>query len=318
MIATKAARVAALAMASIGCSPSVTARGPGPRAPAVVEPAPSWKEYTLPSVGLSFLLPGSPEDQAGWTSDKQPIFYRAVGLELEKTVIFAAEYELDQRGSDEAVLAASHFLVKKIAHKSDIRMAGFRGEELEGESDHKSKRVRVFVVGRAVIVLAVEATTGAVDSALARRFFDSAKLALPWKVEPLPSLGLSIALPRVVVPISSKDPGVFTFALSGLDDDAFIVAAHPIATELQANPEAILDGVEAQYRKMGPVTLSVPFEVDGVSGRDVFVDVKDGHCRARVFAREDRLFQLMFTSKNRGRLSGPDAKRFFESLTWFD
>jgi hypothetical protein len=290
------------------------------RAPA--SPAASkvvWQEHEIPGTGLFARFPATPGESVDWTKTNPAFLYRAVAVENAGQVYSLFEIALGSRAGNDSILSAATQYVRNVKQRQDVRLGPFRGLEVLGEAEKGGPTlVRTFAIGGSIMTATAVATSGALDISAARQFVDSMRLDMPWRVEPIPALGVSVALPAKVFPLAGGHDFERFFVLGGVDAVSYYVSMSPIAQVLQSNPDEVLTAVVGEYGTRGTVTFASPVELDGARGREVIAKVGAEHIRIRVYAHEDRLYQIMVSSTAKEQLTTDDARRFFESLRWFD
>lgn len=307
----------AVALLSLGCgvSPAMKPKVPAPAPQATSD----WAEFEVTGGGIFARFPSVPTESASYTQGDPSFPYRGLEAKLDDHTVAVVELVIGPRGSDEAVLSVANNLVKYPSQRSRVALGGFRGVEIVGESDkHKAKAVRAYALGGSVVFLSVEKGSGKLDDGVVHRFFDSVRFDVPWRVRPLPEIGVSIALPAQAFQVDAKDENARAFVLGGEDDIGYYVSSTPVAPEFQDTPDETLNRVLEGYAKTGTLAWSAPVEDGGTRGREVLIDMPKEHLRVRVYITHDRLYQSIMTAAAKERLTGDDAKRFLGSLRWFE
>jgi len=179
--------------------------------------------------------------------------------------------------------------------------------------------MRTFVVGGSLVTASVAAKSGALELSSAQEFVDSVRLDLPWRVQPIAALGVSVALPADVFSLEGRDEAPRIFIMGGVDAVYYGVSATPIAPALQATPdEALTLLLQTTYGERGEMTFNAPLELEGSRGREVLAKIGKEYLRVRIYIHGDRLYQVMVSSTAKEQRTTSDAKRFLESLRWFE
>lgn len=320
-----ACAVVVCAMAFVGCG--VTPSRAAATAPSPAS-APAWNEYALPEQGLFAAFPKEPHEIAS-TGDAERV--GQVGFEVVSDALELACVRtlLDaNRPEDDVVLDNLHnVLFDSGASTTPFSERGFRGRLVEGKSkrDKHPQNARVVVVGNSLLVALVthkKPGFGAIDT---KRFLESCRFEIPWRLYPWPLAGVVVSMPSYAIEVDEKTmklpEGMIgrSFFLGGEQDLVFMLATNPLEREDQSvSDDQILDGAVEGIAGDGNTRIisRSPVEFRGARGTDLLFQSEGSHHRWRVLVTPTRLYQIGVSAKDKPTLLLPEARKFIESLRW--
>lgn len=303
---------------------------PAAKAPIVSEHRKdTWAEYELVGDGVFARFPTAPQE-TGRSSLSRGTSH---ALSSNGTTSFYCGRVAWPGGRIPSQEQLGLFLGKLLGRGTTAeapRLHGFPAANFTG-TDHEgnSVRARVYLVGDGMIVARVWNKGNDVNQATATRFFDSIRLTIPWRIRTIPEVGLSVAVPawaidnskgptRGSLPWTAEAPTIAVIA--GGTSNVLYTAAGGVNT---AWPEAssdasLLERAAAHISGTDKVLSSEVIEYEGTPGRDMLLLSAQGYAHVRIFAVHGSFYTAYVASNAEERVHDDDAKRFLDSLRWYE
>ncbi len=303
----------------------------GPKTPGADHaPVALGARYQLEPWGLSAAFPARPTEAINRLgTDSQPVVDRVLSVESEGQLYTLECVSLLGRDRTDDATWIDNSL-KSTKPKRDARVA--RVGELVGrdvfveQKDGSAARLQLFAAGDSLFMAIVSAPEKTFDAERAEAFIGSLAYRATWRVEPLPDLGVTLAVPHASVVLGSEALGLEApsigrgFVVLGEDALAYSIIRAPVdeARLDEETPEQLVQSVLDNMRDSGTsFTHIAPQSLDGATCLEAEGKVDHKPTRLRVIFREGYLYMLIISAKRPEALYGEGPTRFMETLIWY-
>ena len=318
-----------IAGALTGCGGAPVTAQASAKAPAVeatttarARPSAPWRTYRDPVFGFSVALPEEPM----WMHTKDPsngVEQRSFHLSLDTFEIDAVVTANELHPTDFDLKTLAERMRKELMPGAQISK-GERGGVVTYELSGKSKgggptRVLLETAGLQLLALSIQGEKS-LDDAMVERFFDSARLDPPWRLEAFED-GLTVSLPpdaHAAGEQTKDDIVVTSFMTSAALPVWFGVStkALPPATTIGVPTETLIDAYVKGITHPGVKVLrQTKIDLHGVTGREVITTVDmTQHFRTRVFVVGTTVYVVAIGCEDEASIMDDTATRTLDSM----
>jgi hypothetical protein len=288
----------------------------------------NFARYELPLHGASAEFPAKPDQSEsshtrGDDGEMTTTTLAVAHEDHEYGIAFSSRGGRD-RPSDEAWIAGIRKGLGPKARVEEESHGDFRGLSAWYEKGEERFACRYLFVGDGFLTAFVGVEGRALDEVRARRFLDSVRYELPWRIVPFPAGRFSIAVPAAAVELGPEqwklpaDNPSRGFFVGGKHDLLFTVWTLEIAADNELSPDDLMDNALGKIRDAGTaISWRAAYQFEGLRGLE-FLGHRDGvQWRGRLLVVDHYLYVLQAQAKALDALTTPEVKRFFESLRWY-
>jgi len=197
------------------------------------------------------------------------------------------------------------------------QLQSFSGVTLTGNSEEGDLQiVRAYHIGDSFVVARAIGRGKTLDALAAKRFLDSVRFQMPWRIRMISDIGVSIAVPAYASNVPDQhDRHAHSFVVGAKYALRFWATVLSGRQPLTNDPSQIAS-VEPISRH-GRIVSSKPVKHESEEGIELLIDGAHEHGRIRVFSTRCRSYVFGVFSTAMERLNDPEAMRFLESVQWY-
>jgi len=314
---------AALCLGCAGAKP--------PAAPADQKSASAtagWTRWELPLEGISADFPAKPEQFETSKDSEQGAMTTSTLAASHADHIFGVSYTTRQgrdRPSDQDWIEGVRKSSSNVERFEPFELGDFRGILMWRNEEGKRTANWYLLVGDGFISAVVSAASNKFDEPAARRFFQSVRFELPWRIYSAPIGRLSVAVPAAAVEVAAADLDYAAegpsraFFVGGKHDLAFVIGTVEIdaAMEKEKDDDLLARGAAALAAQGANVSWQSPIQFEGARGLDYLAEFNGLHIRGRLLRVDHYMYSLEVRARARAVVTGAHHKRFMESLRWY-